>query len=273
MCQSTVGYHLIAISALPCGNCVSIKIDSSMTLSHLFYADDACFIGEWSVVVGGWSYGVSSKGWKRAEVEVVLCGGGVDVGSWVWWWRRLEWGLMVSVFDEVGVNIGGTDLDVLGVGGMDLKVDYLFLLAWKVGVMVRLMGELSLGFGWWEGVVLLLLFGVVYVVVVTLGWRLQCEGRSFFFVLLSTVAGRSGMRTVTLWLWLALVGGGGESEDGTDGDVEDGCVEWKRRMGELREDWWELGFERVQMIGGGGEGDWGICNVAVLGGWGVVGWP
>nr|GFA15226.1 RNA-directed DNA polymerase, eukaryota [Tanacetum cinerariifolium] len=40
--------HLSFSRAVEAGIFTSIKIDSSLTLSHLFYADDAVFTGEWS---------------------------------------------------------------------------------------------------------------------------------------------------------------------------------------------------------------------------------
>nr|GFC50582.1 RNA-directed DNA polymerase, eukaryota [Tanacetum cinerariifolium] len=40
--------HLSFSRAVEAGIFTGIKIDSSLTLSHLFYADDAMFIGEWS---------------------------------------------------------------------------------------------------------------------------------------------------------------------------------------------------------------------------------
>nr|GFC57130.1 RNA-directed DNA polymerase, eukaryota, reverse transcriptase zinc-binding domain protein [Tanacetum cinerariifolium] len=40
--------HLSFSRAVEAGIFTGIKIDSSLTLSHLFYADDAVFIGEWS---------------------------------------------------------------------------------------------------------------------------------------------------------------------------------------------------------------------------------
>ncbi|GJT48631.1 RNA-directed DNA polymerase, eukaryota [Tanacetum coccineum] len=40
--------HLSFSRVIEAGIFTGIKIDSSMTLSHLFYADDAVFIGEWS---------------------------------------------------------------------------------------------------------------------------------------------------------------------------------------------------------------------------------
>nr|GFA38223.1 RNA-directed DNA polymerase, eukaryota, reverse transcriptase zinc-binding domain protein [Tanacetum cinerariifolium] len=40
--------HLSFSRAVEVGIFTGIKIDSSLTLSHLFYADDAVFIGEWS---------------------------------------------------------------------------------------------------------------------------------------------------------------------------------------------------------------------------------
>nr|GFB95172.1 RNA-directed DNA polymerase, eukaryota, reverse transcriptase zinc-binding domain protein [Tanacetum cinerariifolium] len=39
--------HLSFSRAVKAGIFTGIKIDSSLTLSHLFYADDAVFIGEW----------------------------------------------------------------------------------------------------------------------------------------------------------------------------------------------------------------------------------
>nr|GEW59931.1 RNA-directed DNA polymerase, eukaryota [Tanacetum cinerariifolium] len=40
--------HLLVSKAIEAGIFKGIKIDSSLSLSHLFYADDAIFIGEWS---------------------------------------------------------------------------------------------------------------------------------------------------------------------------------------------------------------------------------
>ena len=40
--------HLSFSRAVDAGIFTGIKIDSSLTISHLFYADDAVFIGEWS---------------------------------------------------------------------------------------------------------------------------------------------------------------------------------------------------------------------------------
>nr|GFC16659.1 RNA-directed DNA polymerase, eukaryota, reverse transcriptase zinc-binding domain protein [Tanacetum cinerariifolium] len=40
--------HLSFSRAVEAGIFTGIKIDSSLTLSHLFYADDVVFIGEWS---------------------------------------------------------------------------------------------------------------------------------------------------------------------------------------------------------------------------------
>nr|GEZ50859.1 hypothetical protein [Tanacetum cinerariifolium] len=125
--------HLSFSRAVEAGIFTGIKIDSSLTLSHLFYADDAVFIGEWS------------NGNLIGIMNILRCFSFLS-------------GMSINIHKSHLLGIGLSDVSVseaanrIGCSVMKAPFRYLGIMApfWYLGIMVG--GNLSLVKEWDESI-------------------------------------------------------------------------------------------------------------------------
>nr|GEV56856.1 RNA-directed DNA polymerase, eukaryota, reverse transcriptase zinc-binding domain protein [Tanacetum cinerariifolium] len=84
--------HLSFSRAVDAGIFTGIKIDYSLTISHLFYADDAVFIGEWS------NANLTGMGMSNDTITAATL--------------NLGYSVMKTPFKYLGVMVGGNSLTI-----------------------------------------------------------------------------------------------------------------------------------------------------------------